>query len=129
MTRPDPNPKKRRFSFVPGIENGGLMANHPPTGKRIDLWISQRIHVTGQERCIFVKVYTHGTQEPNMDMLFDKGYLAAMLDHLTGLVETTESVTTRFVSAREMVNVIRAIEDRETITDEVITGYRLFQKS
>jgi len=120
-----PNWKHRRLGILPAIENGGLMANNPPTKERIDQWIAQNIHVKSCPQAVFVKIYTHGTQEPIMDMLFDNGHLAAMLEYLTHLADEAKSVSMRFVSAREMANTIRAIEQRETITDDVIKNYWL----
>jgi hypothetical protein len=60
---------RRRFGLVPGLENGDLQANHPPSTKRWKLWLRAGVHVIGQPEWVFVKLHTHGAQENNANML------------------------------------------------------------
>ena len=111
----------RKYGIVPRIENSGIHADGPPTRHRIKLWIDTAINISGAEDHIFVKVYTHGTQDDIMKLLFRNGGF----EHLFGgLQEYAEMLGAdlHFVSAREMANIVFAIEadkftDIETMKD------------
>lgn len=90
---------RRKFGTFPRIEHSGLMGNFPPTAERIKLWIDAGVSVKGAPEHVFVKLYTHGTQEDVMRMFFDDGEgLQRMFE---GLKQC--GVTVKFTSAREMV--------------------------
>ena len=103
------NWKNRRWGLVPRIENSDVRAGYPPTPDRVDLWIRQHIHVQGRPEWIFVKVHTHGTQERDMEAL-----LGAPVDAMFGDLESRYNDGRRYalhyVSAREMVNIVKAAE-------------------
>ena len=92
------------------IENGGLQANNPPSKSRIDYWLNRCVRITGFEQGVFVRIYTHGTQEAVMKMLFSKGGLDRLF---TGLEEIAEEkkLALHYLSAREMANIVFAAED------------------
>lgn len=106
-----PNWNNRKYGILPRIENGGLMPNSPPTAKRIQSWIEANIHVDGFPEGIFVKIYTHGTQEGNMKMLFDNGGLDQLFIGFENYRVRDKNVKIHFVSAREMANIALAIEN------------------
>ncbi|MEX2139933.1 MAG: hypothetical protein WD894_11770 [Pirellulales bacterium] len=60
---------RRKFGVLPGLENGDLQANHPPTLERWKLWLRAGVHVRGRSDWVFVKLHTHGAQENNSAML------------------------------------------------------------
>jgi hypothetical protein len=96
----------RKFRVLPRIENGDVCKSSPP---RTDLWIDTAIHVQGKPEWTFVKVHTHGLQEPNMDVL-----LGPQTDALFSDLETRYNDGNRYVlhyvTAREMYNIIKAAE-------------------
>jgi hypothetical protein len=103
------NWRRRKFGLLPRIENGGLTAANPATRDRVDIWCAQGIQVQGAGEHVFVKIYTHGTQEETMRSFFQQGGLAALFDQLQ-LVADGVGASLHYVSAREMANVITALE-------------------
>lgn len=102
----------RKYGLVPRIENSGLMANIPVTKDRVRSWINQHVHVQGAGEHVFVKLYTHGTQEAISDQFFNKGGLAEVLSLMKQVAEES-TAQLYFVSAREMVNIIEVlVKDR-----------------
>ncbi len=99
----------RKFGVLPRIENGDVSKTSPPRPDRTDLWVETGIHVEGRPEWIFVKVHTHGLQEPNMDVL-----LGPQADELFRDLETRYNDGKRYalhyVSSREMYNMIKAAE-------------------
>jgi len=81
-----------------------MMGNFPTSPERVRLWIDAGVSVKGSPEHVFVKLYTHGTQENVMRMLFDDGGLERMLDNMREL-----GVPCSFVSARGMVEKILSI--------------------
>lgn len=97
---------RRKFGVFPRIEHSGLMGNFPPSAERVKLWIDAGVSVKGAPEHVFVKLYTHGTQEGVMRMLFDDGGLERMFIDLQGY-----GVSVSYVSARELVNKFENIRD------------------
>lgn len=64
---------RRKFGFIPRIEHSGLMGRLPPSAERVKLWIDAGVSVKAAPEHVFVKLYTHGTQEDVSKMLFDDG--------------------------------------------------------
>jgi hypothetical protein len=59
----------KKWGLLPRLENGDLTGRRPPTIRRFDLWVDAGIHVLGQPAWRFIKLHTHGAQEPNAEML------------------------------------------------------------
>jgi hypothetical protein len=117
------NWEKRKYGFLPGIENGGLYGNTPPTPGRISSWIDAGVCVDGAPEHLFIKIYTHGAQDDVSKMLFDDGGFKIMLE---GLKKNCEMSGTRlhFVSAREMVNVVLAIVAKANLASSAVYNFR-----
>ena len=98
-----------KWGVLPRIENSGLMASTPITRQRVEEWVGHRIHVVGAPEHVFIKLYAHGTQEKNMKMFFDDHGGARLLAALTEYADQA-GCQVHFVSAREMVNAICALE-------------------
>jgi hypothetical protein len=99
----------RKFGFLPRIENSDIRAKTPPDARRVDAWVQTGIHVQGRPEWIFVKIHTHGAQEPDFDTLLG----APMRDafrHLGERYNDGKDWKLHYVSAREMYNVIKAAE-------------------
>ncbi|OPY61765.1 MAG: hypothetical protein A4E56_01836 [Pelotomaculum sp. PtaU1.Bin065] len=100
---------KRKLGIFPRIENGKIESSNLPDNHRVDLWIKQAISVKGQDDCVFVKVYTHGCQENNFDVL-----LGAPMDKMFTYLETKYNDGSKYllhyVTAREVYNIVKSIE-------------------
>lgn len=101
--------KRRKWGVMPRIENADIRRGQPPTEARVDLWVKQHIHVHGRPEWVFVKVHTHGTQEPDMDTL-----LGEPVDRMFSYLETAyndgRKHVLHYVSAREFYNIVKAAE-------------------
>jgi hypothetical protein len=104
------NLNHRKFGVLPRIENGYLSADIPITLNRVRIWINSRISVLGRPDIIFVKLYTHGTQEKIMEYFFYQGALNRLFHYLEGFCLENQ-YQLYYVSARQMFNVIKALED------------------
>ncbi len=100
---------RRRFHLVPGLENGDLQANHPPTIERWKLWLRAGVHVIGRPEWLFVKLHTHGAQEKNADMLLG---MPMRRFHEAIAKWTTEHPGCKYyyVTAREMAMLVHQAE-------------------
>lgn len=119
------NWKKKKWRILPKIENGLLSYDSPVDLNRIKLWIDANIHVKKAPEYLFIKLYTHGCQEKNTNYLFGDG-----LDYLFSFLQRNynnkNGYKLHYVTAREMVNVIKAVEDDVDSEDIVsLKEYRL----
>jgi hypothetical protein len=110
----------RKWGLFPRIENSGLTANTPISRRRVRCWIDVGVQVQGAPDHVFIKLYTHGTQEKNMAMFFEKGGMARLLE-LVKEEGQRIGAEVHFVSAREMVNLVHALETRQL---DGIDGFR-----
>lgn len=108
------NWKNRKWGILPRIENGEISYNNPPAPERVDSWIRQHIHVRGKSEWIFVKVYTHGAQEGNIEFLLNGG-LEGLYSHLGKKYNDGKNYCLNYVTAWEMYNLIKAAEAGETV--------------
>jgi len=108
------NWERRKLFILPTIENGNITADNPPTPDRVDLWIKQHIHVVGRPDWVFVKVYTHGAQDRNIEaFLGPGGYLDNLYSQLESAYNDGSRYSLHYVTAREMYNIIKAAEAGE----------------
>jgi hypothetical protein len=115
---------KRKYVIFPRIENGELSLNNPPTLERTSIWIRTMVHVQGRENWIFVKIHTHGAQESVIDMLFEKGELDRLFCNIDEYTRD-RGYSLHYVSAREMANIVFAIEGAEDKYSISLRDYRL----
>lgn len=113
----------RKWGVFPRLENADLTAVNPPTPVRLDLWLSQRIHVTGREDWIFIKLHAHGAVDANAAMLLGEK-MAAFHRHFTEVLPNEADVKVHYVTAREMVNLVHAAEDGLTGEPSEYFDYR-----
>lgn len=109
------NWKYRKWGILPHIENGCVGYGVPVTAERIKLWLKANVHVKGTPSHIFIKLYTHGCNESNMDYLLAGGLDSLFSDF--GTYCRTNNYFYHYVSAREMVNIIKALEDNINIEE------------
>ena len=103
------NWRRRKFGFLPRIENADLTGANPPTPDRLSLWLDLNIHVLGRPEWLFIKLHTHGAVPANSGMLLGEPMLR-FHEHL----QTNRALRLHYVTAREMVNIIHAAEDGRT---------------
>jgi hypothetical protein len=103
------NWRQRRFGVIPRIENADVRRSCPPTPARVDAWVRTGIHVEGRPEWVFVKIHTHGTQEPDMDTLLGAD-MDAMHDHLERVYNDGTNYVLHYVTSREVYNIVKAAE-------------------
>jgi hypothetical protein len=103
------NRHSRKWGLIPRIENSDIRRDHLPSPDRTDLWVEQHIHVKGRPEWIFIKVHTHGAQESDMESLLGAP-AEAMYADLEARYNDGQRHVLHYVTAREMVNIIKAAE-------------------
>lgn len=104
------NWRLRKRGIFPRIENGDLTQVNPPRLERFELWRRLGVHVRGLGSWVFVKLHTHGGVPRNYDMLLGEPMLE-FCRALGGLLQRDPLLNIRWVSARQMVNLVHAAED------------------
>jgi hypothetical protein len=99
----------RKFGLLPRIENADIRASNPPSRERIDAWVDTAVQVAGRPEWIFVKVHTHGAQEPDMEALLG-GPMKDAFDYLESKYNDGVRWKLHYVSARETYNIVKAAE-------------------
>lgn len=112
----------RKLGILPRLENADLTGHNPPTPARLHLWERLSINVTGREDCIFVKLHTHGAKGRNAKVFTGKPlkeFLSYAIDYAA-----FHGMELHYASAREMVNIIHAIEDGQEGSPQEFRNYR-----
>jgi hypothetical protein len=103
------NWQQRKYGLLPRIENACLQANQPPDAQRLQLWLRACVQVPTRPDWFFVKLHTHGAPEGNARML-----LGEPMVHFHRLLaeraRADAAFSYHYVTAREMVNLVRAAE-------------------
>ncbi len=106
------NKESKKFGLLPKLENGDLTAVNPPNYGRLKLWTEQGISVEGTEDWVVVKLYTHGAYPENSDALLGEP-MRAFAEDLGKFLAERPNWKASFVTARELVNIIKAAEAGE----------------
>jgi hypothetical protein len=106
--------KSRKWGLLPKLENGDLTGRRPASIDRLNLWTSAGVCVAGRENWRFVKLHTHGAQEPNMDM-FLAGTMRRFHDKLRQFADVHPRLKYYYVTAREMANLVHDAESNGPI--------------
>ena len=104
---------RKKFGLIPKVENGDLLANHPPTIQRMKLWLDAAVTVKGQPNWRFVKLHTHGCKAGNIDMLLGPKAQKFHQD-LADLRKAQPNFRYHYVSAWEMAQLVHQAERRST---------------
>lgn len=102
--------KTRKTGLFPSIENGNLQFSQPPSRHRLDLWLKSNVRVCQQKTWAFVKLYTHGVNEPNQEVLLGPEMIA-FHNEIKRLCETDPSFRVHYVTARELANLALAADN------------------
>ena len=100
---------RRPGRLLPRVENGNLDKRVALTPERIAAWLRARVCVAGRPDWLFVKLYTHGCVERNLEFFFG-GAMADLHTRLCEHYNDGRRYRLHYVTAREMYNVIRAAE-------------------
>jgi len=100
---------RKKFGIVPRIENGDLLANHPPTIERAHLWMNAGVTVHGRPNWRFAKLHTHGCKSGNIDMLLGPK-MQRFHQQLADLHQSQPNFRYHYVSAWEMAQLIHRAE-------------------
>jgi hypothetical protein len=103
------NWKWRKWGLIPRIENSDIRNSSPPLPARVDTWVNQRIQVEGRPDWVFVKIHTHGAQEPSFHAVLGEP-VKRMHEHLQSKYNDGIKNALHYVSAREMYNIAKAAE-------------------
>jgi hypothetical protein len=96
----------RKFGIVPRIENAEISADARPDARRVSLWSRFAPRIPGAERHVFIKLHTHGAEDPTMASLLG-GDLDRMWTELERQYRDAPGVSLRYVTAWEMYGIIR----------------------
>jgi hypothetical protein len=118
------NLRSRKYGFFPRIENGRLAANMGMGKDRISMWVKSNICVQGECNTLFVKLYSHGTQEKDMKFFFDEGGLNTLYTNLEEFCDE-QLIDLYYVSARNMYNVVKGLEEVATDSPRDLYDFRL----
>jgi hypothetical protein len=104
------NWRRRKLGLIPKIENAEISADAPPTAERVPLWFELAPRVRGAEQHVFIKLHTHGTEDPTLAALLGGG-LSLMWTELERRYRDAPGFELRYVSCWEMYGVIRSLAE------------------
>jgi hypothetical protein len=105
---------RKKFGLLPRIENADLTLKHPPSLRRLQVWLNAGVQVQGQPGWRFIKLHTHGCKRDNMDMLL--GEPMQLFHHeLAELNRLQPNFRFHYVSAWEMAQLVHRAERREIL--------------
>jgi hypothetical protein len=100
---------RKKYGLIPRIENGDLLANHPPGAQRLKLWLDAGVTVKGRPDWRFVKLHTHGCKAGNIDMLLGPK-MQTFHQELAALHQQQPNFRYHYVSAWEMAHLVHQTE-------------------
>lgn len=103
---------RKKYGLLPRIENADLTAKHPPSIKRLHLWLNAGVTVEGQPNWRFVKLHTHGCKTGNIDMLLGQR-MQMFHQELAALHDIQPNFRFHYVSAWEMAQLVHRAEKKE----------------
>ena len=99
--------------LMPRIENANIQQNQPPSMERLALWLQARVQVATRPEWFFVKLHTHGAIEPNQRVLLSDP-MVVFHEGLAARAAAAKNFRFHYVTAREMYNLCRAAEARQS---------------
>jgi len=107
---------RRKWGLVPRIENGDLLASHPPNIRRLDGWLTAGVTVTGRPRWRFVKLHTHGCKPVNSAMWLGDTVRKFHQD-LADRHRQQPGFRYHYVTAWELAQLVHAAESGQPFSD------------
>jgi hypothetical protein len=99
--------RKRGWLRLPSIENGCLQGTQPPSLPRFWDWLRARVQLPERPDWFFVKLHAHGAPEYDHEALLGEP-MVEFHRELARLAQEHPKFHYHYVTAREMVNLIRA---------------------
>ena len=100
---------RKKWGFFPKVENACLQKSQPPDKNRLNLWLRASVTVPTKPNWYFVKLHTHGVNEPNQDVLLGEP-MVRFHEMLSERANRDPLFRFHYVTAREMANVALAAE-------------------
>lgn len=116
--------KGRKRFLVPSVDDGEIAGNNPPTKDRIDFWVKTGIHIKNRPEWIVVKVFTHGAPEREHKVLLGEP-IRKMHSYLQSRYNDGINYQLHYVTARELYNIIKAVEAGESGNPGDYRNYKL----
>lgn len=116
---------RRKYGFIPRIENSEVEYHHPPSKERIRLWVKYAPSVTGRNDWLFIKIHTHGAREENWETFYRSGGISLMFDFLCSEYNDGRRWKLFFVTGRQMYNIIKSAENGEVFSIK-LKDYEIF---
>jgi hypothetical protein len=106
---------RRSWGVLPGLEIGAVEGSvgYGPNLRRVRHWVAARVGLAGRPDWVFVKLHTHGAVERNADVLLGEP-MWYLHQHIQSKFNDGERFSLHYVTAREMVNLVRAAEQGAT---------------
>ncbi|MBI3822937.1 MAG: hypothetical protein HY289_09715 [Planctomycetes bacterium] len=98
---------RRKWGVMPAVENACLQTSQPPSLERLWLWLRARVQVPERPDWYFVKLHAHGGPEHDHETLLG-GPMVKFHEDLAKLARDNPKFHVHYVTAREMVNLIKA---------------------
>jgi hypothetical protein len=102
---------RRKWGVLPRIENGDLLANHPPSIVRLPAWLRADVTVAGRPQWRFVKLHTHGCKPANQQMWLGETVQRFHAD-LADAHRRQPNFRYHYVTAWEMAQLVHLAERR-----------------
>ncbi len=99
--------KRRKYGFLPTVENSCLQKNQPPSRNRLEDWIRAAISTAAHPNWYFVKLHTHGVWEPNQEVLLGEP-MVRFHEELARRSQADPTFRVHYVTCREMANLALA---------------------
>jgi len=116
--------KKRKGIPIPGVDDGEISANNPPSKDRVDGWVNTGIHVRGREEWVVIKVFTHGAAiEQHGTLLGDP--INEMHAYLNRKYNDGTHYALHYVTARELYNIVVAARDGKSGNPGLFRNYMI----
>jgi hypothetical protein len=100
---------QRKWGVWPGVENACLQTTQPPSIERLRHWLRARVQVAQRPDWFFVKLHAHGAPEHDRETLLGTP-MVRFHEDLAKLARENPKFHFHYVTAREMVNLIKAAE-------------------
>jgi len=86
-------------------------------------WLDAGIKVTGGPNWFFVKLHTHGVNEPNQDVLLGEP-MVRFHELLRERADRDSSFRFHYVTAREMANIALAVAEGSSVSVQAARSFR-----
>ncbi len=114
---------RRKWGVLPGVENACLQKSQPPDGRRLDLWLRAGVRIHTRPNWYFVKLHTHGVNEPNQDVLLGEP-MVRFHQLLRERADRDPRFHFHYVTAREMANIALTAADGVDLSVRDARSYR-----